>query len=137
MDKPKRSLDDEKKLNRPTLWACEGLENNSSHLNCVTEQSKLTTLDDCLFPRKDEIENMRDCVVKAIGNSCFNKVYELISANTPEYYYFIAIDEISDIVRKSCEQEFGELKVEIALEKLMDIYKIVFLEREMSRMVLN
>lgn len=70
-----------------------------------------------------------------LGKLLYEEVYEIVKKNTPEEYYYIELNEISEIVRTQLGSDFKEEKINHAIDNILEIYKLIFAEREKNNMI--
>ena len=65
-----------------------------------------------------------------LGESLFKAIFEIISQNTPEEYFFYEEDKLRNIINERLSDDFKEDKINLGMKNILDIYKLIFAERE-------
>lgn len=111
---------------------------NSNFIKCNDFGKKLTfegTLNINKINSIEDLDDNKEKILKEklkneIGINLFDCIWEIVDENTPKDYFFYEEETLKEIIISKLSDDFKEEKLEIGLRSIIEIYRLIFYERE-------
>ena len=80
-------------------------------------------------------KELKDELINLLGKLLFENIYNIIEKNTPIEYFLFEEEKLKKLIKEKLTEDFKQDKINIAMDRILDVYKLIFAEREKNMLV--
>ena len=100
----------------------------------VILKSEAITTKDPSFNEENQKE-LKSELINLLGKNLFESIYDIVEKNTPTEYFMFEEEKLKKLITDKLLDDFKQDKISIAILRILDIYKLIFAEREKNMLV--